>query len=72
MPIVVAPKMKQILTATELAKLRKVSISYICRLCRLPPDHPLHIKSVKINRQMRWITDDKILREFEGKYCSDA
>lgn len=63
--------MKKILTATELAKLRKVSVSYICRLCRLPEDHPKHIPNIKIHPQMYLITDENILRQYPGKYCSD-
>lgn len=62
--------MKQILTATELAKLRGVSISYICRLCRLDKDDPRYIENIKIDSRMYLITDKKILSQYPGKYCS--
>jgi hypothetical protein len=61
---------KRILSASELAKLRRVSKSYICRLCRLPAGHPKHIKNVKINTQMYWITDEAVLAQYPG-YCSN-
>jgi hypothetical protein len=69
-PSTPSPKSMKILTAAGLAKLRQVSDSYICRLCRLPAEHPLHIKSIKINRQMYWITDSKVLAEVGDEYCS--
>lgn len=59
----------RILTASELAKLRKVSKSYICRLCRLPENHPKHIKNVKVNSYLYWITDKAILAEYPGQFC---
>jgi hypothetical protein len=64
--------MKRFLTVRELAKLRKVSISYIGRLCRLPESDPRHIKSVKLNPRFYVIIDKKILDEYPGKYSSDV
>lgn len=68
---VIIKDMKKILTATDLAKLRKVSVSYICRLCRLPKDHPKYIENIKIHRQLYLITDKKILEQYPEKYCSE-
>jgi hypothetical protein len=64
--------MKKILTARELAKLRNVSKSYICRLCRLPETDPKHIKNVKIDNRNYMITDEKILALYPGKYFSGS
>lgn len=63
--------MKKILTAAELARLLKVSNSYICRLCRLPKTHPKYIQAEKIHAKMYIITDEKILAKYGNKYCSD-
>ena len=62
------PAHKQVLTASELAKLRGVSPSYICRLCRLPSNHPKYIQNIKINPQLYWITDKAILAEYPERY----
>lgn len=60
--------MKPLLTATELAKLRGVSISYICRLCRLPADHPKYIRNVKLNPAIYMITDPDVIRQYGDQY----
>lgn len=59
---------KQILTASKLAELRGCSKSYICRLCRLPIDHPKYIANIKINKRMYLITDKKILAEYPDRF----
>lgn len=55
---------KKFLTTGEVAKLKKVSASYICRLCALPKNHPKHIKNIKINPRMYLIIDKDILDEY--------
>ena len=51
-------------TATELAKKMKVSVSYVCRLCRLPASNSKHIKNMKIGGKVYVITDEKLLSKW--------
>lgn len=60
--------MLPILTATQLARLRGQSCSYVCSLCRLPPEHPKHIQNEKITATMYVITDPKVLDQYPGQY----
>ena len=63
--------MKKMLTVSELAKALEVSTEYVCRLCRLPPEHPKHIKAKKIHNKMYIIVDKKIIDKYFNNACSE-